>query len=92
MTAPRYNALFLCTGNSARSLLAEAILDRLAEGRIKADSAGSHPTGKVHAMALELLRRIELFASLPIESLEQLALRARLEEIGKLSLPIADVE
>ena len=58
MATREFNVLFLCTGNSARSIMAECAMNRWGKGKFKASSAGSHPAGAVHPMTLQLLNEL----------------------------------
>ena len=76
------NVLFLCTGNSARSILAEAILNHVGMGKFRAFSAGSQPAGKVNPYALQLLERMHIPA--------RDALRKSWEEFAHDGAPVLD--
>jgi arsenate reductase len=78
-----YTVLFLCTGNSARSILAEVLLNHLGGGRFLAYSAGSHPKGTVHPLALETLQCM----GLPVEGLRSKSW----EEFAQSDAPVLDM-
>lgn len=77
-----FNVLFLCTGNSARSILAESLLNQLGEGRFRAFSAGSHPKGAVHPRALQLLGEL----GHPLQGLRS----KRVDEFAEAEAPVMD--
>ncbi|MGM9513486.1 arsenate reductase ArsC [Roseateles sp. DB2] len=82
MNATAYNVLFVCTGNSARSILAEALMNHLGRGRFKAYSAGSHPAGRVHPRSLDTLAWLQL----PIDGYRS----KRWEEFARPDAPALD--
>jgi len=82
MTDRIFNVLFLCTGNSARSILAEAYLNHKGRGHFRAYSAGSHPTGMVNRGAIDLLQRLQI----PTDGLRSKAW----EEFAQPGAPLLD--
>ena len=82
MSDPTYNVLFLCTGNSARSIIAEAIINRVGAGKFKGYSAGSHPKGGVHPYTLQLLKSLNYDTSF--------ARSKDWEEFAKPGAPVMD--
>ena len=83
MSPKPYSVLFLCTGNSARSILAEVLLNHLGGGRFMAYSAGSHPKGTVHPLAIATLQSM----GLPVEGLRSKSW----EEFAQPDAPALDV-
>ena len=77
-----FNVLFLCTGNSARSILAEAILNREGRGNFRSFSAGSQPKGQVHPYTLDLLRQLNFDVS-ALRSKSWTEFRSEERRVGK---------
>jgi arsenate reductase len=77
-----YNVLFICTGNSARSIIAEAVLNQMGRGRFNAFSAGSHPKGEVNPLALQALETVHV----PAEGFRSKSW----EEFAKPEAPVMD--
>jgi arsenate reductase len=82
MFTRHYNVLFLCTGNSARSIMAERLIEHWGGGRFSGFSAGSHPKGSVHPFALDLLRALKL----PAEGLRSKSW----DEFARSGAPVMD--
>lgn len=82
MAGYTFNVLFICTGNSARSIMAEGLMNQLADGRFKAYSAGSHPSGGVHPLALQTLASLHV----PTEGCRS----KRWDEFASVGSPIMD--
>src|SRR5919197_5333073 len=82
MSERTYNVLFLCTGNSARSIMAEVLLQHLGGGRFTAYSAGSHPKGTVHPLAIATLQSM----GLPVDGLRSKSW----QEFAQVGAPLLD--